>query len=343
VSGSTFVGWGVPVGLTVVALVAPAFTSSAAPATATVGVFYSFTFTASGPSVTFSVASGSLPAGLTMTSVGVMSGTPTGAVASTFTIAATNTTGTVTVARTITVSLPASGGSPTWNGGFQTSLLTGWQAEQQICRPAQQAIVTTPVRAGFAQSARFICADGDDVNQPGRDRSEVYTSIANAGTPAQGQVMWWGYSIYIAAGFQVDSNAESPVGNGWCILTQWHADDGASPVIDFGMTKGTATPSMIVSTDGVDGGHEWIMPTAFPLGRWVDMRVGITWGETASTGRLTVRQDGSTILNSVACGNMHSGLSGYFKQGIYRAASPRTHTIYYSGTRRGPTEASVTY
>ncbi len=57
-----------------------AFTSTAPPTALTVGNAYSFTFTATGtPAPTFSVQSGSLPPGLTLTSAGVLSGTPTSA------------------------------------------------------------------------------------------------------------------------------------------------------------------------------------------------------------------------------------------------------------------------
>ncbi|QDW29958.1 family 16 glycosylhydrolase [Arthrobacter sp. KBS0702] len=87
---------------------APVFTASTPPATATVGTAYSYTFAASGnPAPTFSVASGSLPAGLSLNAgTGVLSGTPTSAGSSTFTVAATNgvSPDAVTPARTITVS-----------------------------------------------------------------------------------------------------------------------------------------------------------------------------------------------------------------------------------------------
>ncbi|WP_200961252.1 S-layer family protein [Phycicoccus sp. Soil802] len=69
---------------------APVFTA-AAPTTGTVGEAYSSTFTASGyPDPTFTVSSGTLPAGLTLTSAGVLSGTPTSAGTSTFTVTASN-------------------------------------------------------------------------------------------------------------------------------------------------------------------------------------------------------------------------------------------------------------
>ena len=57
---------------------APVITSSAPPATAYVGIAYNFNYTATGsPNPTFSANPSTLPAGLTLTSAGLLSGTPT--------------------------------------------------------------------------------------------------------------------------------------------------------------------------------------------------------------------------------------------------------------------------
>ncbi|HUB66305.1 MAG TPA: putative Ig domain-containing protein [Candidatus Methylacidiphilales bacterium] len=57
---------------------APAITNGPPPATATTGIAYNFTYTATGyPAPTFTLLSGSLPPGLTLSSPGVISGTPT--------------------------------------------------------------------------------------------------------------------------------------------------------------------------------------------------------------------------------------------------------------------------
>lgn len=69
-----------------------------------VGVPYSYTFSATGtPPITWSVASGSLPAGLTLSSGGALSGTPTAAGTFAFTIRATNAATSATAAVTLKV------------------------------------------------------------------------------------------------------------------------------------------------------------------------------------------------------------------------------------------------
>jgi hypothetical protein len=73
---------------------APSITSSAPPTTGANGVGYNFTFTASGnPPPTFTVSTGSLPVGLSLSPDGVLSGTPTTSWTWTFTITAANATG----------------------------------------------------------------------------------------------------------------------------------------------------------------------------------------------------------------------------------------------------------
>lgn len=85
---------------------APVFTAATAPATGAVGDAYSYTFTASGyPAPAYAVSSGTLPAGLSLTSAGVLSGTPTSAGVSTFTVTASNGTSSdaISTSQTITV------------------------------------------------------------------------------------------------------------------------------------------------------------------------------------------------------------------------------------------------
>ncbi|HEU5003864.1 MAG TPA: putative Ig domain-containing protein [Actinomycetota bacterium] len=76
---------------------APAFTADTPPPTVTVSTAFSYTFVAAGnPAPTYSLASGTLPTGLSLNASGVLSGTPTAAGLFTFTVAATNSSGTAT-------------------------------------------------------------------------------------------------------------------------------------------------------------------------------------------------------------------------------------------------------
>jgi SdrD B-like domain/Putative Ig domain/GEVED domain len=84
--------------------------SPATPSTPTVGTAYSQTFTTTGVSTTFTyaVTSGTLPAGLALSSAGVLSGTPTSNAAATFTVTATGANGcTTSKSYTVTPVCPA--------------------------------------------------------------------------------------------------------------------------------------------------------------------------------------------------------------------------------------------
>ncbi len=101
-----------PITITVAAAdVAPSFTNASPPAGA-VGAAYGYQFTASGsPAPTFAVAGGGLPAGLSLNSTGVLSGTPTSAATSTFTVQATNSAGSATTG-SVTVTVTPPDGAP---------------------------------------------------------------------------------------------------------------------------------------------------------------------------------------------------------------------------------------
>jgi iron transport multicopper oxidase len=90
----------------------PAFVNQSAPATATVGQAYSYAYTATGdPAPAFTLASGSLPPGLTLASSGTLSGTPTTAGTYSFTVQAANGSGTPAVSATQNVTVAASAAS----------------------------------------------------------------------------------------------------------------------------------------------------------------------------------------------------------------------------------------
>lgn len=88
-------------------LAGPKFTAQSPAAALKVGSAYSYTFKASGrPAPTFSRASGTLPAGLSLAANGKLSGTPTSAGVYKFSVAAKNVVGTATTStKTVTINV----------------------------------------------------------------------------------------------------------------------------------------------------------------------------------------------------------------------------------------------
>ncbi|WP_018681814.1 ExeM/NucH family extracellular endonuclease [Actinokineospora enzanensis] len=126
---------------------APA-TISGTPGAAAVGEPYSFAFTLSGPAAV-SPASGTLPAGLFLSEEGVLSGTPTVAGESTFTVRASNSYGATETTATVRVT-----------AGVSTTRLTATPNPVAVGDPTTlTATVTGPVPA--TGSVRFL--DGTTV------------------------------------------------------------------------------------------------------------------------------------------------------------------------------------
>jgi len=104
---------------------APAITSSSPLAQGTQNAAYSFTFSATGTTpITWNLASGTLPAGLSLSSSGALTGTPTGTGTSTFMIQASNSAGTAGP-QSFTLTVAASGGG---GGGSLSVPLTVQEA-----------------------------------------------------------------------------------------------------------------------------------------------------------------------------------------------------------------------
>jgi len=99
----------------------PTITTTSLP-NGTAGTVYNKTLTASGDTpITWSIDSGALPAGLTLSPEGVISGTPTTAGTSTFTVKATNSKGSKTQQLSITIAASSSGGNNNLNGTWRDS------------------------------------------------------------------------------------------------------------------------------------------------------------------------------------------------------------------------------
>ncbi len=127
-----------PVTLSIAAPIAPVI-SGTPPATGSTGTPYSFTFGATGTApITWSVASGTLPTGVTLNaSTGALSGTPTVAGAYTFAVQASNAGGTTPPTSNFTITIAVA--------------VQGMQALDgtPIPSPSKIAKVLTPLHAGL--------------------------------------------------------------------------------------------------------------------------------------------------------------------------------------------------
>jgi hypothetical protein len=224
---------------------------------------------------------------------------------------------------------------------YQRGNFSQW-TEQQLHRSEQEAIVTSPARRGYPHTARFTVAPGDQTSgQTGLERAEVVASVAQTGDPGEGKDQWFAWSSFFPTGTHVD------MPSGWLVFTQWHQTGNTGvPNVSFGLSRSNPiSVGLSAAGQGFRGGQptwsgEWNLG-AIPTNAWVDFVVHITWSTNPKVGHITVKINGRQVADTAAA-TLYSGMSAYMKQGIYRASSVQTQTIYHTGTRIGPTEDSVT-
>ena len=140
----------------------PAFTNGPPPTTGTIGTAYSFTYTASGtPTPTFSVTAGGLPTGLTLSSAGAITGTPTATGVFTGTVTASNTAGTTTQNFSITVNQV-----PAFTNGPPTTTAVLSAAYSFTCTASGYPAPTFTVSAGALPTGLTLSSAGAITGTP---------------------------------------------------------------------------------------------------------------------------------------------------------------------------------
>ena len=175
--GSNFTGMSI-VWTPVPTTVPPTITSAAPPASGTQGTPYNYTVTATGTApITFSVTTGTLPTGLTLSTAGVISGTPTAAGAFTGTITASNGTApdatqgfSITIAQAIAFTSPAP--PATGNVGLPYN---------HTCTATGTAPITFTVTSGALPTGLTLGSGGVISGTPSADGTFTGTITASNG------------------------------------------------------------------------------------------------------------------------------------------------------------------
>ena len=185
---------------------------------------YSYSYTVGGaPAPTLSVTSGSLPAGLTLSQTGVLSGTPTSIGSSTFTIHAENTYGSQDVTSTVVVREAQAPGSPTGvtaTAGSSSAHVT-WTAPTTTGDDAVANYAVTSTPGGLTAAA-----DGTEATVTGLIPGTAYTFAVTA-TSASGTGAASGASNSVTpytpptvpTAFTVTLKWAAPTSNGYSVLT----------------------------------------------------------------------------------------------------------------------------
>jgi fibronectin type 3 domain-containing protein len=159
---------------------APAITTSSLPNGA-VGTAYSQTLTATGSTpITWSIESGALPAGLSLSGAGTISGTPTTAGTSNFTVRAANAAGSATKALAIVIDQGGSGAALTITTASLPNGMKGKAYSQTLTAtgdtPITWSIESGALPAGLTLTAGVIAGTPETVGT-----SNFTVKAANAG------------------------------------------------------------------------------------------------------------------------------------------------------------------
>ena len=232
---------------------APAFTNGPPTTTGVVNTVYSFTCTASGyPAPTFTKTAGTLPTGLTLTTAGVLSGTPTVTGTFTGTITASNGIGTAATQNySITVnSLPAfTSAAPTTTGVVGT-------AYSFTCLATGVPAPTFSVTAGALPPPLTISSAGVISGTP--NASGIYTGTITASNAAGS----------IGQPFSITVNQSPAFTNGppttigvVSSLYSFTCTASGYPAPTFTKTAGTLPTGLTLTTAGVLSGTPTVTGT----------------------------------------------------------------------------------
>ncbi|HXI84313.1 MAG TPA: putative Ig domain-containing protein, partial [Verrucomicrobiae bacterium] len=280
-------------------------TASPLPA-ATVGVAYSGTFTATGGTSPYvwSISAGSLPAGLTLSSGGVVSGTPTTATTASFTVKVTGANGlsstksfTLTVnptGTTYTVATsanPSNGGTTSPNGSFSNGSTVTAQA---TIKTGYSFVNWTKNGAAVSTSPSYSFQLNGNVTLVA-NFTPVYTITATASPSSGGTISGLGNGLFIS-GSTVSLTANPSAGYSFKNWTENGSVVSSSATYSF---TATANRTLVAnfSATSTSGNYMWSL---------------VHGGTSSDDGRAVAvdKRDGSVLLTGDFTGPVDFGGGG---------------------------------
>ncbi len=208
-----------------------------------------------------------------------------------------------------------------FGGDYETGNLRQWDLLQAVS-PERARAVTAPVRDGrFA--ARFEVRQGEDPIGSSGPRAEL-TRRTNE---QEGDERWYAWSTMFAPDF--------PVGEGWQVITQWHADAEGSPPVGIYVQDGR----LELQVNRHDGPGEQLsteVPYSGPLkrGQWRDIRLHVIWSGDDAKGLVQMFVDGVEVVPATRIRTLYPGIGNYLKQGYYRDPAIAEPGVLYHDAMR---------
>ena len=234
---------------------APVFIAATPPATTTVGEDYAYTFAATGnPAPTFAVASGTLPAGLTLSPAGVLSGTPTTAGRTTFTVTATNGVAPNAATAPIDITIESAPAAPVFTASTPTGAAVTGQAYSYAFAATGNPSPTFAVTSGVLPTGLELSTAGVLSGTPTIASSSTFTVAATNGVAPD--VTTEAITIRVAAAptaptfTEATPPATGTVGQGY----SYTFGATGNPAPTFGLASGALPAGLELSAAGVLSG-----------------------------------------------------------------------------------------
>jgi hypothetical protein len=235
------------------------FTTTTLPG-ATVGATYSQQLATTGGTtpLTFAVTTGTLPAGLTLSGTGLLSGTPTAAGAATFTVTATDANNTTaTQGYTVTVSPALALTTGTLPAGT-----VGTPYSQQLAATGGTTPLTFAVTSGTPPTGLTLSTTGLLAGTPTTAGTSTFDVTA---TDAAGATATATYTVNVtqgtSQGITFTTTTLPPATVGAAYSQPINVTGGVSP-ITLAVTAGTLPPGLTLSTTGLLAGTPTTAGTA---------------------------------------------------------------------------------
>jgi hypothetical protein len=247
-------------------------------------------------------------------------------------------------------SKPKSKPSPYVVGDFDTCDFSQWEDAQGP--EASFKIVRSPRVEGECAAAITVgpwAASG--LVNPNADGAALRFDSAPYGT--EGHTLWLHFSALLGAGYRATPGD-------WNYIAQWHNDKGwqkfgAQIPFEYSnlcwMVRAQGSQSRIemriVGGSSVRPRTIRVMGPRIRTNHWYDFRAKVTWSSDSSKGKVTWWLDGKRLyakhVPTLFTRPDGSISTVYFIEDNYRRHASWDSTIYYDGTRIGPSRASVKY
>lgn len=279
--------------------ITPVFTEDTPPEDATVGVDYAYAFAATGlPAPTFAVTAGVLPAGLTLSSSGLLSGTPTETGTTAFTVTASNGVGQDADSRSNTIAVVPAPVPPTFTNATPPASTVG-SAYAYSFTATGDPVLAFRITSGALPVGLSLASDGTLTGTPTTSGASTFQVTASNGA---GSATTAPLTVTITPAPVLPLSAPT-------ITSPENGDSVASPVT----YTGTGTPGEFIAliTYPTDTPPQSSQPVedAFadpdPIqvgsdGLWAVTRTVADPGETTSVAIAFLRDSDGTVTNTSA-------------------------------------------